>query len=68
MRMFDPDDGQVLIDDMDIREASLKTLGVEIGLVVQHTLLSNSAVWMKITYVRSMASQQEIEQAGRATS
>lgn len=66
MRMIDPDQGRILIDDTDVREVSLMSLRARIGLVAQHTLLLNGTVSENIAYGRPLASQDEIEQAAGA--
>jgi len=66
MRMFDPDSGRILLDDLDISEVSLKSLRGKIGLVDQHTLLLSGSISDNIAYGNSLASQDEIEQAARA--
>ena len=66
MRLFDLKSGRILIDDTDVCDVSLASLRAQIGLVAQHTLLLNGTVRDNIAYGRSLASQQEIEQAARA--
>ena len=50
MRFAEPDRGRILIDGMDISEASLHSLRGQIGLVPQHTLLLNASVAENIAY------------------
>jgi len=66
MRMIDPDEGRVLIDDTDVKEVSLMSLRAQIGLVAQHTLLLNGTVSENIAYARPLASQDEIEETAIA--
>ena len=65
MRLFDPNNGRIIIDDTDVRDASLASLRAQIGLVAQHTLLLNGTVRENIAYGCFLASQQEIEQSAR---
>jgi len=66
MRMADPEQGRILIDGHDIRDASLTSLRAQIGLVAQHTLLLNGTVAENIAYARPLASHEDIEQAAKA--
>ena len=66
MRMIDPDEGRVLIDDTDVKEVSLMSLRAQIGLVAQHTLLLNGTVSENIAYARPLASQDEIKETAIA--
>ncbi len=52
-RFFDPDRGAVLIDGVDLREVSLRSLRSQIGIVTQETVLFNDTVRNNIAYGRS---------------
>lgn len=62
-RFYDPRKGRILIDGVDIREVTLKSLRNTIGIVTQETILFNDTVRANIAYGKLDASQQEIEQA-----
>jgi subfamily B ATP-binding cassette protein MsbA len=59
-RFYDPTAGAVRIDDVDIREASFKSLRDQIGLVAQETFLFNDTVANNIAYGKPGASREEI--------
>lgn len=66
MRFADPDDGRILIDNIDTRQATMSSLRSQIGLVAQHVLLLNGTVAENIAYAEPAVGQEHIEQAARA--
>lgn len=50
LRFYDPQQGRILIDGIDIREFSLKSLRQNIGLVSQEIILFNDTVKANISY------------------
>ncbi len=64
-RFYDPQNGRVLIDGIDIREFSLKSLRSQIGIVSQETMLFNDTIRANIAYGKPGASSQEIEAAAK---
>ncbi len=65
-RFFDPSQGSVLIDGIDLREVTLKSLRSQIAMVTQHTVLFNDTVRNNIAYGRPGASMEEIVAAAKA--
>jgi subfamily B ATP-binding cassette protein MsbA len=65
-RFFDPSEGSVLIDGIDLREVTLKSLRSQIAMVTQHTVLFNDTVRNNIAYGRPGASMEEIVAAAKA--
>jgi len=65
-RFYDPTEGTVLIDGIDIRRVRLRWLRRQIGIVPQETVLFRGTVRENIAYARADATQQEVEAAGRA--
>jgi ATP-binding cassette subfamily B protein len=65
-RIYDVDSGSVSIDDVDVRDITLASLGGVIGLVTQETYLFHSTIRENIAYGRLDATQVEIEAAARA--
>jgi subfamily B ATP-binding cassette protein MsbA len=64
-RFYDPGQGNILIDGIDIREVTLKSLRQQIGIVTQETILFNDTIRNNILYGKPDASQQEIEEAAK---
>ncbi|HZG53303.1 MAG TPA: ABC transporter ATP-binding protein [Pyrinomonadaceae bacterium] len=65
LRFHDPVSGQVLWDGTDLRDASLKSLRRNIGLVTQETVLFNDTVRYNISYSRPDATDEQIREAAR---
>ncbi len=65
-RFYDVDEGQILIDGLDIRKVTLKSLREQIGLVTQQTILFNDTVRNNIAYGSLHRSDQEIQEAAKA--
>jgi ATP-binding cassette subfamily B protein len=65
LRFYDPDDGRVTIDSVDLREASLETLRERVALVPQDPVLFAASLRENIRLGRAAASDAEVEQAAR---
>jgi ATP-binding cassette, subfamily B, bacterial MsbA len=65
-RFYDVTEGEVLIDGVDVRRATLKTLRDQIGLVTQETTLFNDTVRANIAYGLDDVDEARIETAARA--
>jgi subfamily B ATP-binding cassette protein MsbA len=59
-RFYDPQEGGILVDGVDIRRYSLRSLRSRIGLVTQHTFLFNDTVRANIAYGSIEKSLDEI--------
>lgn len=66
MRFSDPDAGRILLDGVDIREATLKSLRRQVALVPQNVLLFNASIADNIAYGLPDATPDQIEAASRA--
>jgi subfamily B ATP-binding cassette protein MsbA len=49
-RFYDVNSGQILVDDVDIRELTVQSLRGQIGIVTQHTFLFNDSIRNNIAY------------------
>jgi len=65
-RFYDPDEGAVLIDGIDVRTVTRESLLRSIGIVTQEPFLFNTTVRENIAYGRPGATMQEIREAARA--
>jgi ATP-binding cassette subfamily B protein len=65
-RLYDPSQGQILIDHVDLREVTLDSLSSQIGMVTQETHLFHDTIRTNLLYARLDASQAELEDACRA--
>jgi ATP-binding cassette, subfamily B, bacterial MsbA len=64
-RFYDPQKGRLLIDGVDIREFSLKSLRSQIGIVNQETMLFNDTIRANIGYGKPEATLAQIEEAAK---
>lgn len=64
-RFFDPQKGQVLIDDIDARQLKLEDLRRSIGIVFQESFLFSNTVAANIAFGHPEATQEQIEKAAR---
>jgi ABC-type multidrug transport system fused ATPase/permease subunit len=65
LRFSDPDSGRVLVDGVDIRDFTLKSLRTQVGLVSQSVLLFNASIADNIAYGLADAGRERIEAAAR---
>jgi subfamily B ATP-binding cassette protein MsbA len=65
LRFYDPTDGHITIDGLDIRDLTLNSLRQLIGVVTQETLLFNFSVRDNIRFGRPDATDEEVETAAR---
>jgi ATP-binding cassette subfamily B protein/subfamily B ATP-binding cassette protein MsbA len=65
-RLFDPQEGRVLLDGHDLREVKLAGLRRQVAVVLQEPFLFPLSVADNLAYGRPNASRAEVEQAARA--
>jgi subfamily B ATP-binding cassette protein MsbA len=65
-RFYDVREGAILIDEVDIRKATLASLRGQIGLVTQETVLFNDTVRANIAYGLDEVDEARVESAARA--
>jgi subfamily B ATP-binding cassette protein MsbA len=65
-RFYDVEEGKILVDGINIRSVTLKSLRDQIGLVTQQTILFNDSVRNNIAYGNRSCSEDQIIQAARA--
>lgn len=65
-RFYDPTEGAVRIDGLDIREASIRSLRDQIAIVTQDTILFNDTVAANIAYGRPDADPAGIRRVAEA--
>jgi ATP-binding cassette subfamily B protein len=64
-RFYDPQQGRVVIDGMDVRDATLASLRTQVAFVFQETYLFSDTVAANIAYGRPGITHGEIEAAAR---
>jgi ATP-binding cassette subfamily B protein len=65
-RLYDPAEGSVRIDGIDIRDFKLADLAAVVGVVSQETYLLHTTVRENLRYAKPGATDAEIEAAARA--
>ena len=65
-RFFDVTAGSILMDGVDIRDVTLRSLRAQVGIVTQETVLFDESVASNIAYGSPGATAAEIEAAARA--
>jgi ATP-binding cassette subfamily B protein len=64
-RFYEPEEGQVLIDGVDVSTVSLQSLRAAIGIVQQDVFLFTGTIRDNIAYGKPGATIEQIEQAAR---
>ncbi len=63
LRLFDPNEGRILIDGKDIRDYCSASLRAKMGLVTQETVLFNDTVSANVSLGNPHATEEEIIEA-----
>jgi ATP-binding cassette subfamily B protein len=64
-RLYEPQQGRVTIDGVDVRNASLASLAATVGVVSQETYLFHASVRENLRFARPDATDSEIDDAAR---
>ena len=62
-RFYDIQEGEILINGLDVRNIKQQSLQETIGVVPQDTILFNDTIYYNIAYARPSASMDEIQEA-----
>jgi ATP-binding cassette subfamily B protein len=65
-RLYDPTDGRVAVDGVDIRDVAFASLAETVGLVSQETYLFHASVADNLRFAKPDATDAELEDAARA--
>jgi subfamily B ATP-binding cassette protein MsbA len=65
-RFYDPNDGRILIDGIDVKTVTQQSLRAQIGIVLQDTFLFNGTIRENILYGRPDATEEEVFEAAKA--
>jgi subfamily B ATP-binding cassette protein MsbA len=64
-RFYDPKQGSITIDGIDIQECNIESLREMMGIVNQEAILFNDSIFNNIAFGKPDATRQEVEQAAR---
>lgn len=65
-RFYEPQEGQVLVDGVDLRTVTQRSWRSQLGIVLQDTFLFSGTIRENIRYGRPDATDEEVEAAARA--
>lgn len=65
MRMYDVDEGEILIDGVNIRNIAQDSLRSQMGIVLQETFLFSGSIFQNIAYAKQNASMEEVIEAAK---
>lgn len=65
MRLYDVDDGRILIDGVDIRDIKTESLHSQIGVVLQETFLFSGTILDNIRFAKQEATLEEVIRAAK---
>lgn len=66
LRAYDPQEGQILLDDIDLRDVKLNSLMRVFGVVLQEPFLFQGTVFENLTYGNPGASELDVVRAAKA--
>ncbi|MGN0377158.1 MAG: ABC transporter ATP-binding protein [Suilimivivens sp.] len=66
-RLYDADEGEVLVDDADVRDYSLNNLREGVGMVLQKNVLFSGSIMENLMWGDENATFEEIRQAAEAS-
>jgi ATP-binding cassette subfamily B protein len=64
-RLYEPQQGRVTVDGVDVRDVSLASLAATVGVVSQETYLFHATVRENLRFAKPQASDEEIEAAAQ---
>ena len=67
VRLYDPDEGAVRLDGIDLRDLTLDSVRANVGTLLQEQLLFDATVWENVVYGRGSATEEEVRAVARAT-
>ncbi|MEN8161232.1 MAG: ABC transporter ATP-binding protein, partial [Myxococcota bacterium] len=65
LRLFDPEQGRILVDDVDVRDVDLDALRANVAVALQENLLFGASVRDNIRYAVPNASDEAVRAAAR---
>jgi subfamily B ATP-binding cassette protein MsbA len=65
-RFYDPTQGRILIDGVDLRDIDLESFRERMGVVTQEPILFHDSVWHNIAYGVENADEDAVHRAARA--
>jgi subfamily B ATP-binding cassette protein MsbA len=67
LRLYEPLEGRILIDSLDIKDIKIKSLKEQIGIALQSSLFWNDTIKNNILYAKETASMDEVIEAANTS-
>lgn len=64
-RFYDPDEGRILVDGVDIRDMAQESFRAQVGVVLQETFLFSGTIFDNIRYAKPDATAEEVIRAAK---
>jgi len=64
-RFYDPQEGQILIDGIDLKDCSPESLRSKMGIVTQESILFNDTIFNNIAFSKTDATEEEVIRAAK---
>jgi len=64
-RFYDPTEGAILIDNLDIRDYTIESVRAQIGVVTQESILFNDTIFNNIAFNKTDATEEEVIAAAK---
>lgn len=64
-RFYDPQEGRILVDGVDLRDISQESFRSQIGVVLQETFLFSGTIYDNIAYAKPDATPEEVIRAAK---
>ncbi len=65
MRLYDPDDGRITVDGVDLKEIAHDSLYSQLGVVLQETFLFSGTILANLRFAKPDATMEEVIQAAK---
>lgn len=65
-RFYDPSQGEILLDNVNIKDYKLRSLRQKIGFVLQETFLFDGTIFDNIAYGKPLSTLEEVKAAAKA--
>ena len=65
-RFYNPDDGNILIDDLDIQDLQIKSIRKQVGVMLQDSFLFSGTIMENIRYGRLDATDEQVINAAKS--
>ena len=65
-RFYNPDDGKILIDELDIQDLQIKSIRKQVGVMLQDSFLFSGTIMENIRYGRLNATDEQVINAAKS--